>query len=150
MTLNRVVSTLVLTGLLSGASMAAQAQTRFAIRIATPAATVVAGYAPQYQGPGLVWISGYFDRGRWIPGYWAHRMDSRYRRQDHYSGRYARLDPYGSYMRGNDFGRNFRSDRKDHQWNRNRRDYRNHGRYNHRGRYDGNGHHQWNGRGGRH
>lgn len=142
MKLNRVFSVIALFGLLSGAGMAAQAQTRFMVRIGTPRAAVVASYAPQYYGNGNVWISGYFNGARWIPGYWARRMDSRYGRQNYYYDHAARFNNYYSYY-GNNYNRNdrnFRRNRNDRWHNRNQRDHWNRGRrgWNHgRGNWGG-------------
>jgi len=132
--------------------MAAQAQTRFTVRIGSPRAAVVASYAPQYDGNGNVWISGYFNGMQWVPGYWVHRVDSRYRNENHYSDRYARIR--------NDYGRNdYNYGRNDNQYRGNRndrgnyyqRDHRDNGRGNHYGR---NGWNRWNNgrdhQGGRH
>lgn len=145
MKLNRVFSVIALFGLLSGAGMAAQAQTRFMVRIGTPRAGVVASYAPQYYGNGNVWISGYFNGGQWTPGYWAHRMDSRYGQQNYYYGHAARFNNNYGYYGNNYYGRNYRNyrgNRNDRGYNWHQRDNRNHGRggWNH-GRGDRGGHH---------
>lgn len=155
MKLNRVFSAVALFGLLGGAGMAAQAQTRFTVRIGTPAAAVVASYAPQYDGNGSVWISGYFDGGRWIPGYWTQRVDSRYRDDNHYSDHAARFDNnYGrndrNYNRNENYGHNDGSYNRndsygwnggDRGYNQNQRDNRNNGRDNRDGRDNRGGRH---------
>lgn len=116
--------------------MAAQAQTRFTVRFGTPAAAVVAHYAPQYDGNGSVWISGYFDRGRWIPGYWAHRMHARYRNDRRYSDHAARYD--NRYNRNRNYHQNDNSYRSDRGYYRNQRDA------GHRGRHSRNDRGGWN------
>ena len=112
MKLNRALMALVLTGLLSGAGMAAQAQTRIMVRSGNPLAAVVASYASPYAspGPGYVWVAGYYSGPQWIPGQWVYRVDSRYRGEDHYGDRNARYNNrytnYGSYGR-NDGNRTY-------------------------------------------
>jgi hypothetical protein len=119
MTLNRALIAFVLTGLLSGAGMAAQAQTGITVRFGSPMAAVVASYTPRYQGAGSVWIAGYFDGARWIPGYWAQRVDSGYREQDHYSDRNMRIENYGQNYRDGNYGRNYGQNYRDGNYGRN-------------------------------
>lgn len=147
MTLNRTLIAFVLTGLLSGAGMAAQAQTGITVRFGSPVAAVVASYTPQYQGAASVWIAGYFDGARWIPGYWAQRVDSRYREQDHYSDRNVRIENYGQNYRDGNYGnRNDSQNYRDGNYGRNNQRNRND-----RNNYGGNrGNDQRDGRGGRH
>lgn len=104
MKLNRVLSTLVLTGLLSGATMVAQAQTHIFFGFGGGRAPVVSAqyYSP---GPGYIWVAGYYNGPYWVPGYWARRADD-----DGYYGRgYYGNSYYGGYYRGGD---------EDHNWRR--------------------------------
>jgi hypothetical protein len=133
MKLNRVLSAIVLTGLLGGAGMAAQAQTRLVVRIGTPAVAMVASYIPPSPGPGYVWEAGYYDGPQWIPGQWVYRVDSRYRRDGYSYGRYAQLnqdrrDGQDRNFRGRDQNRNGYNVRND-------RNGGDHGRDNRGGRH---------------
>lgn len=116
MTLHRALIAFILTGLLSGAGMAAQAQTGIRVRIGTPEVAVVANYAPRYQGAGSVGFAGFFNGARWNQGHWAQRVDSRYREQNHYSDRNVRIDDYGRNVRDGNYrdgtARGSRNDQK--------------------------------------
>lgn len=105
MKLNRVLSTFVLTALLSGATMVAQAQTGIYLHFGGGRGPVVAAqyYQPAYPGPGYVWMSGYYSGPNWVPGYWARRDDDDGGYYGNYYGRY-----YNNYYRGDD----------DHRWRR--------------------------------
>lgn len=109
MKLNRVLSTFVLTGLLSGATMVAQAQTHIFFGFGGGRGPVVSAqyYAP---GPGYVWVPGYYDGPYWVQGYWVRRGD----------------DDGGYYGRGYNgyYGRNYYRGDDDRRWRRddNRRD----------------------------
>lgn len=99
MKLNRVLSTFVLTGLLSGATMVAQAQTHifFGFGGGRGPAVAVRYYRPPCPGPGFVWIAGYYNGPYWVPGYWVRRGDD----DGYYAGGYYGY--YGrSYYRGED------------------------------------------------
>ncbi len=96
MKLNRVFSTLVLTGLLSGATMVAQAQTRIFFGFGGGRGPVVAAqyYQPPCPGPGYVWVGGYYNGPYYVQGYWRRGDDDDYGR-GYYPGGY-----YGYYGRG--------------------------------------------------
>lgn len=97
MKLNRVLSTLVLTGLLSGATLVAQAQTHIFFGFGGGRGPVVSA---QYSspGPGYVWVAGYYNGPYWVPGYWARRADDDYGNYNYY-GNYGY---YGNNYRGDD------------------------------------------------
>ena len=97
MKLNRVLSTLVLTGLLSGATMVAQAQTHIFFGFGGGRGPVVAAqyYQPPCPGPGYVWVSGYYNGPYYVQGYWRRGDDDDYGRA--YYGYYGR-----GYYRGDD------------------------------------------------
>lgn len=103
MKLNRVLSTFVLTALLSGATMVAQAQTSIYLGVGGGRASVVAAqyYQPPCPGPGYIWIAGYYNGGYWVPGYWTLR--------DGYRGGYYGTY-YNNYYRGDDNNRWRRDD----------------------------------------
>jgi hypothetical protein len=148
MKLYRLLSAFVLTGLLSGAAMAAQAQTRIMVQFGTPVAAVVANYMSPSPGPGYMWVNGYYSGTQWMPGQWVYRTDFRYQRQDRYGDRNARFNSryanYGSYSR-NDGNANFG------RGNYGRNENRNYGRNNRRNDNRQNGRNSYrNGRGGRH
>lgn len=104
MKLNRVLSTLVLTGLLSGATMVAQAQTHIFFGFGGGRGPVVAAryYQPPCPGPGYVWVAGYYNGPYWVQGYWRRGDDDDYYGRGYY-GYYGR-----GYYRGDD----------DHRWRR--------------------------------
>lgn len=112
MKLNRVLSTLVLTGLLSGATMVAQAQTRVFFGFGGGRGPVFAAryYQPPCPGPGYVWVSGYYNGPYWVQGYWR-RGDDDYYGRGYYGGGY-----YGSYYRGDDRGWHRDDDWRDRGW----------------------------------
>ncbi|MCL5263051.1 MAG: hypothetical protein M1568_02140 [Acidobacteria bacterium] len=97
MKLNRVLSTFVLVGLLSGATMVAQAQTRIFFGFGSGPAMAAQYYAPPCPGPGYVWISGYYNGPYWVQGYWARRGDD----EGYYGGGYGY---YGNGYYGGDRG----------------------------------------------
>jgi len=127
MKLNRVFSTLVLTGLLSGATMVAQAQTHIFFGFGGGRGPVVSAqyYSP---GPGYVWVRGYYDGPYWVHGYWVRRDDD--------NGYYAR-GYYGYY------GRNYYRGEDDRGWRRgdDRRDRGWHGEDHHDRRWRSDDHH---------
>lgn len=133
MKLNRALSAIVLTGLLSGAAMVAQAQTRIMVRIGTPVAEVAVNYAPPCPGPGYEWVAGYYNGPQWIPGQWVYRVDSRYQREDRYSGRYVQFDNRGRDNRDANY-RNTDQNRNGYA-NHNDRNSRYNGRDNRGGRH---------------
>ena len=105
MKLNRVLSTFVLTGLLSGATMVAQAQTHIFFGFGGGRGPVVTAryYRPPCPGPGYIWVGGYYNGPYWVQGYWRRTGD------DGYYGR----GYYGYYGR-----RYYRGDDDDHRWRR--------------------------------
>lgn len=127
MKVNRVFSTLVLTGLLCGATMAAQAQTRLFFGFGGGRGPVVRAqyYRPPCPGPGYVWVGGYYNGPYYVQGYWRRNDD------DNYYGRgyYGNHDYYGrgyygrNYYRGDDDrGWRRRDDWHDRGWHRGRGD----------------------------
>ena len=111
MKFNRVFSTFVLVGLLSGATMVAQAQTRLFFGFGGGRAPVVSAqyYSP---GPGYVWIAGYYNGPYWVPGHWMRRDDD-----DGYYGGYYGRSYYGGYYGNGFYGRGYyRGD--DRRWRR--------------------------------
>ncbi len=135
MKLNRVLSTFVLAGLLSGATMVAQAQTRIFFGFGAGAPPVAERYIPPSPGPGYIWIAGYYNGPYWIAGHWMRREDDD---GGYYAPRY-----YGYY--GRYYGEHDRRWRRedDHGWRRNDRRWRgddHHDRGWHRGWDRGRGH----------
>lgn len=113
MKLNRVLSTLALTGLLSGATMVAQAQTRIFFGFGGGRGPVIAAryYQPPCPGPGYVWVAGYYNGPYWVQGYWARRGDDE---GGYYAPRYYGY--YGGYYRGEDDRGWRRDDWRDRGW----------------------------------
>lgn len=120
---------LALTGLLSGATMVAHAQTRIFLGFGGGRGPVISAqyYAPPCPGPGYVWVAGYYNGPYWVPGYWAYREDY-YPRSYYVRGYY--------YHHDHDHWRDRDDDWRGHGW----RDYDHHDNGWHRGWDHGHGH----------
>ena len=132
--MKNIVRALTLTGILSVAAAAAQAQVGIAVGVRT--APVVAGVEvgmPPCPGDGYVWQPGYYVGSYWYPGQWVYQgYGPAYYGRAYYGGyrAYDRDDYYRHYDR-DDYRR---YDRDDFRY-RDHDDYRNydHDRGEHRG-----------------
>jgi hypothetical protein len=80
--MKRILRTLALTGIVTAAAVAgqaqAQAQVGFAVRV-NPASVYPAplyynaAYVPPCPGVDFFWTPGYYARTAWVPGRWVHR-----------------------------------------------------------------------------
>ncbi len=149
MKLNRVLGIFVLTGILTIASVAAQAQTRVMVRFGSPAAGIAVNYAQQAPGAGYTWVSGYYSGVQWIPGQWVYRVDSRYQRNNYYGNRDNGY--YNSNRRDNGngyYGNNYGRFQNDQHYGNNNRYRQNNGNDRNNGWHGRNNQHD--NRGGRH
>lgn len=130
MKLNRALIIFVLTGLLSGATMAAQAETHIFFGIGNGVPVVTARYAPRCPGPGYVWVAGYYSGPYWISGRWVRRGDDDgYYAPRYYGRRYYRYDHDRRWRRDDgwrDHGWRRNDDRHDRGWHRGWRHGRDH------------------------
>lgn len=97
-------------GVALGTNTAEAAQWRVAVGVGD------AAYVPPCPGPGYAWVTGYYDQGYWVPGYWNYVGGVSYSYNERGAYRHYDRDDYRRFDRDRDRDRDRRFyDRDDHR-----------------------------------